>query len=100
VDAGFNVGFSPDEKEKISASLGNKIYGNDIPRRNSIKHTRGHKSRQSHGKKQETDGLIGIWSSSMLRQKKTRLKTSSFPFVISCDFPNAFYFYYSLVDAR
>ena len=67
-----NVGFSPDEEEKSSTSLGNKIYRNDIPRRNSINHTKGHKSKQFYSKKQETDGRIGICSS-RLTSKRTRL---------------------------
>jgi len=81
------VGFSPDEEEKSSTSLGNKIYRNDIPRRNSINHTKGHKSKQFYSKKQETDGRIEMCSS-RLTSKRTRLNISPIPPVISCDFRN------------
>jgi hypothetical protein len=64
------------EEEKSSTSLGNKIYRNDIPRRNSINHTKGHKSKQFYSKKQETDGRIGICSS-RLTSKRTRLNDIS-----------------------
>jgi len=64
------------KKKRVPTSLGNKIYRNDIPRRNSINHTKGHKSKQFYSKKQETDGRIEMCSR-RLTSKRTRLNDIS-----------------------
>lgn len=95
----FNVGFSPDEEEKTSTSLGNKIYRNDIPRRNSINHTKGHKSKQFYSKKQETDGRIGICSS-RLTAKRTRLNDISDSACHLLWLSKSLYLYHDLDDTQ